>query len=508
MPTPEFLTETPRPSAILDPRNVTERVFPLRRTTRRGGSGGLGIMIVSLASAALLACSGAGATSGPQSSGSNSTPSVASLEIQPPRANVFHGDSAVLAVRALDSSGNVVTVSGLTWETSDPNVVQVDDFGALFAIKKGSTDVTVSGHGHKGSAKIVVTGSASGVRISPKTDTIAVGDTDVLTAYLVNSSGDTILANYKWEIADSSVLQVQKEGANGEVTLQAVGQGTTLVTATSHGMSASATVTAEGGSSGSGTGTAPDTTSSAPPSGSSEGHPHEPSGYVGVTDRPFDSKAEAGWDYNDTPNFSIADDTSAASYRPSPPSVGVATYPTGYAGGSAPMNTWYYSLNSDGPFQRLYVSFWMKLSPNWYGHSSGVNKILFITAAGSAGNPVYLSAQGSGSGRLQAQVRLQGTPAGARNLVPNVQDLSVTRGQWHHWELVLEMNTSGNADGSARWWLDGVEVGRYNDVEYVDASATHTWDGVKWAPVWGGIGETVPQTMTMSMDQIYVSGAP
>jgi hypothetical protein len=41
------------------------------------------------------------------------------------------------------------------------------------------------------------------------------------------------------------------------------------------------------------------------------------------------------------------------------------------------------------------------------------------------------------------------------------------RGQWHHLEVVLLGNTSGNADGAVDWWLDGIKIGSYSGIEYI-----------------------------------------
>jgi len=188
----------------------------------------------------------------------------------------------------------------------------------------------------------------------------------------------------------------------------------------------------------------------------------------------------------------------------SPPSVGQVTYLAGFGGGSAPANTWLDGVNSRG-YTQVYVSLWLKLSSNWQGHSSGVNKIAFVWVHGDP--VVYFSAQGSGSSPLEPEVRLQNTPAGARNLTPNLANPEFTRGQWHHWEAVLVDNTGDLANGEAHWWIDGVKVGEYRDVQYSSSSQSKFWgDELSWNPIWGGVGDAVAQTQYMWMDHFYVSG--
>ena len=235
-------------------------------------------------------------------------------------------------------------------------------------------------------------------------------------------------------------------------------------------------------------------TAGAPPSGS-----NEPAGFTTLVDRSFSGLTELGWGASAL--LSLATDLSAPR---SAPAVGQVTYPAGFGGGSDPAMTWLAGVESRG-YRQLYLSFWVKLSSNWQGHGSGVNKIGFVWLHG---NPVvYFSAQGSGSGPLEPQIRLQNTPAGARNLTPNLGGAVHTRGEWHRWEIVLVVNDGDQANGQAHWWIDGVKVGQYTDVLYGTSGQSKVWgDEVSWKPIWGGTGETVQQTMYMWMDHFYISG--
>jgi hypothetical protein len=233
----------------------------------------------------------------------------------------------------------------------------------------------------------------------------------------------------------------------------------------------------------------------------SAGYPNEPAGFTQITERGFDARVEQGWTDRGGNNFSIITDGTAPR---SPQNVGRATFPLGFAGGTGPILTGR-DIRS-GNFTSIYISFWIKLSPNWDGHTSFVNKIYHLWINGQ--NKVYLSAQGSNAGPLQPQVRLQGIPGPSitRNLTPNVGAVSITRGNWHRWELVVTANTVGNADGVVEWWIDGVKVGSYRDVQIT--SASRIWTNVDWNPTWGGTGDIVPADQFMYMDHIYISGKP
>jgi len=156
-------------------------------------------------------------------------------------------------------------------------------------------------------------------------------------------------------------------------------------------------------------------------------------------------------------------------------------------------------------YTQLYVSFWVKLSSNWQGHGSEVNKIGFVWLHG---NPcVFFVPTGTGSGPLEPMIWLQNIPTGGQRLPANLNPVEFTRGGWHRWELVLVVNTGDLANGEAHWWIDGVKVGEYRNIEYGTSAESKFWgDELSWRPIWGGVGDAVTQTMYMWMDHYYVSG--
>jgi len=182
----------------------------------------------------------------------------------------------------------------------------------------------------------------------------------------------------------------------------------------------------------------------------------------------------------------------------SPSGVGQQRFAAGMSGGGSPA----VAEKGIGSKNTIYVSYWVKISSNWVGHSSGVNKQIFVWSDGQP--TVYTSAQGTGSGNLSPEVRLQGS-GGTINLTPNVvSNATFTRGVWHHWELVLVGNTSGSSNGSATWWIDGVKVGAYTNVRFTSGSGA--WQIFQWSPIWGGTGDQIPADQFMWMDHLYISG--
>lgn len=224
----------------------------------------------------------------------------------------------------------------------------------------------------------------------------------------------------------------------------------------------------------------------------------EPAGFTVWTDRSFDAVAAGGWSSQGP--IAIVQDAAAPV---SAPNVARITYPAGFVGGEAPAFAWRGGLSG---FRSLYVRFGIKISDNWRGHSSLVNKIGFIWLHG---NPtVFFSMDGAGSGALEAVIRVQNSPAD-RILRADVGRGNFVRAVWHVWETLLVCNTPGQPNGEAHWWLDGTKVGEYRNVIYSGVGQSTQWgDEVSWRPIWGGVGDVLAQPQHMWMDHFYVSGAP
>jgi hypothetical protein len=194
--------------------------------------------------------------------------------------------------------------------------------------------------------------------------------------------------------------------------------------------------------------------------------------------------------------MTIAQDASAPK---SPAGVLRTTFGAGFGGGSSPGNL---EISHSGR-RVLYVSYWAKLSSNFDGHLTGINKQFYEWADGK---PIfYFEAYGVGSGSLEPRVVLQGTPRDAVYSANLVSGARIPRGQWYHIEVLLTGNTSGSANGAVDWWLNGVHVGSITSgVQFT--SGTTSWDIFSWRPIWGGLGDVVPSTMTLDLDHLYVSG--
>lgn len=218
-----------------------------------------------------------------------------------------------------------------------------------------------------------------------------------------------------------------------------------------------------------------------------------------VSDRDFSRRVQAGWVDRGDRLFGIAQDSSAPV---SPPDIGVATFPPGYGSGSGPIST---TLRlSDHELTDLRFTAWVKFSDRWVGNDAGINKVFYVWHHGKP--VVAIAAFGSASAPLELQVRLQDIPPGARNLRPNRRAGRIRRGVWHRWDFALKSNTSGAADGSVRWSVDGIEAGFYDDIAFGGLDDSPYWERLSWNPTYGGKGRPVPALQTIAVDHLTVFG--
>jgi len=220
-----------------------------------------------------------------------------------------------------------------------------------------------------------------------------------------------------------------------------------------------------------------------------------------ISDRPFSAINELGWgDGGGSGEFEFTTDTSAPQ---SPPGVLHAWWPTGYAAGGGPVGM----TKTFSPYRTIYIAYWAKLSANFYGQ--GVADKEFYMYTSTLVSTPYFATVGPGTNPLMPQVRDQGSihwtpnyPDGNHvpNLVPNA---TIPRGQWYLVEAVFVGNTAGREDGSVDWFINGVHVGNYS-VQWEAGNVT--WVRAHLTTIWGGLGGTVPATMDMWWDHVYLSG--
>lgn len=89
----------------------------------------------------------------------------------------------------------------------------------------------------------------------------------------------------------------------------------------------------------------------------------------------------------------------------------------------------------------------------------------------------------------------------------NVGSGAITEGQWSKFEACVRSSSCNTCrDGVVRWWVNGVEAGRYTDMNYGSGNVNQfdwnqTWDGY-------GSGQGFTQTVAQITGHIYLSTPP
>jgi uncharacterized protein YjdB len=405
---------------------------------------------------------------------------VASVTVTLASGSGNPGQTTQATATTRDANNNVLTGRVVTWSSSNNAVATVSTSGLVTAVAAGTAQITATSEGQSGSATYTVNTPApapvASVSVSVASSSLIPGQTTQATATTRDANNNVLTGRaISWSSSNNGIATVSTSGL---VTAVAVGTGI-QITATSEGVSGSATISVQA---------APP-----PPTGS-----NEPAGMTVITERSFSALGEGGWYDQNSPNLTIVSDPAAPK---SPPGIEQMRFPAGFGGGGSAAVV---EKGLGSRYSTIYVSYWMKMSSNWYGHpTSNVNKQMHLWING--GNHVFTLAEGSGTGPLHAEIWLQGTAAGERNLYPNLGNPgTLVRGQWHRWEIVLTCNTNGAANGTIEWWIDGVKIGQYYDVR-LEPSLSN-WEIIQWSPTWGGTGSTVPADQFESVDHIYISG--
>jgi uncharacterized protein YjdB len=409
---------------------------------------------------------------------------VASVSVSPTSASLQVGASVQLSAVTFDSANNVLTGRVISWSSANTGIATVSGSGLVSAVAAGSVSITVSSEGQTASAAITVSAPApvpvASVSVTPATASLLVGATVQLSAVTRDANNNVLTGRIiTWSSSNPAVSTVSTSGL-----VTAIAAGSATLTATSETKTGTSAITATAGG------------------GTPGWRGNEPSAMTFIDERAFNSLTE-----NDAPHApywlssggTIVQDATAPQ---SPSNVIRATYPAGASGGSGPMST---LVEGQGISNRVfYVSWYGKYSSNFYGHLTGVNKQSYFGANGGVGQ-VYFEAYGVGTNPLTPNIVLQAGLSTDGVFGPNlVPSTVVPRNQWFYIEIVLTGNTSGNADGSVDWFINGVHVGNRSGLRFTTTATS--WDRFQFDPIWGGLGDTVPATMTLDIDHIYLSG--
>jgi len=247
-------------------------------------------------------------------------------------------------------------------------------------------------------------------------------------------------------------------------------------------------------------------------------HPHEPGGFVrfaenpGVLNSAGSQDVVGRWVYERKHGMRVAEESDAPV---SPPGVLQTIFPAGFEAGRAP--TLWRGWDSTGQFKgqksKVYFSLWLRIRGPDYENQLVGTKLGFLgygqDPQRSAGNQGYFFLRGRGKQAVGHAFRIDFIQQGhvSRNVAPNrVQRLLFTAGDWHHLEVIFEMNVPGLTDGVLKMWIDGQQTTDYRDMAYATQDARNAFYNYTWNPTWGGRGGRRTRADVIEIDHVYLSG--
>ncbi|MDE0395345.1 MAG: Ig-like domain-containing protein [Gammaproteobacteria bacterium] len=166
---------------------------------------------------------------------------VASVEVTPPEATIFVGDSEQLTAVTRDAGRNVLTGRTVTWQSSSSSVAAVDVNGVVTGARGGGpVTITATSEGQSGTAQITVLPPVASVEVTPPEAQLFIGASEQLTAVTTDAEGNVLTGRaVTWQSSNPSVVSVD---ASGLVTGVNAG-GPVTITATSEDQSGAAQIT-------------------------------------------------------------------------------------------------------------------------------------------------------------------------------------------------------------------------------------------------------------------------
>jgi uncharacterized protein YjdB len=165
--------------------------------------------------------------------------SVTTVTVSPNPASATVGQTAQLSAVALDAQGAPMSGRTFTWSSSAPAVATVNAAGLVTAVGAGSATISAVADGIAGTANFSVTAvTAASVTVTPNSATLQVNGSSQLSATAYDAAGNVLTSRVPtWSSSNPTVATVSNVGR-----VTAVSQGSTMISATVDGKSASAAI--------------------------------------------------------------------------------------------------------------------------------------------------------------------------------------------------------------------------------------------------------------------------
>ena len=233
--------------------------------------------------------------------------------------------------------------------------------------------------------------------------------------------------------------------------------------------------------------------SAPPPSGL---WPHEPSGFTVIEETGWESGTLGNWYRIHQSADKPINVTSITNSIIGESKTLQLDYPAGHTGGGG--TELRYDIATADRRNEIYVAYYVQVNPQWQGHSSAINKMVYLHDGGTQFAAMWYEMFGSGSNPLGLYVVNQ-SGSGPAGIHENPGTVNFTRGQWHQVEIYQKQGASQN--GIVRVWVDGVLAIDRSDV----GTRSNPLDNVTISGIWGGVGDTKLQADYMRFDRIRIS---
>jgi uncharacterized protein YjdB len=165
---------------------------------------------------------------------------VGSVAVQPQGPTIMQGANVQLSATVRDVNGVVVTDRVVTWTTSSAAVATVSASGVVTGVGSGSVTITATSEGKSGTTSVTVLAvPVASVTIQPASpDTVFIGYTAQLTAITKDSDGGVLNGRVvTWHSNNTAIASIDAAGL-----VSGIAAGSTTITATSEGKTASVTM--------------------------------------------------------------------------------------------------------------------------------------------------------------------------------------------------------------------------------------------------------------------------
>jgi len=164
-------------------------------------------------------------------------------------------------------------------------------------------------------------------------------------------------------------------------------------------------------------------------------------------------------------------------------------------------------------YKKLYLDFDYKWSTNWVNHEVGTKMFYLKDTLAQYRAPVFFIATSPNSDRyadMSFAAFFQACPDGSGgitnyNLFSNQGSVPLARNAWYRFQIILQYNTVGNADGALHVWINGTKTHQYTNLRIRDDGTgidLMLLDGVYG----GGTQNSVPADQYIYIDHWYTSG--